>query len=348
MKQIRKGKTLSPRALTSLLTTTATPINFNDGHITYNILAPVVQQGGGLVDAYAAAHVTTLIDQESIALNDTSNFKAAHTVTISNTGSSAQTYTFANLQAATAFTLSAGQKIPVAFPPPLSADPASGAAIRFEPERLTIGSNSSGQVTLHFMSPPGLNATMIPVYSGWVAINGSNGDTLSLPYAGIASRLKDAKIMDTAGGFPFLSTTASLSTPTNCTVFILPYNATASNDTIYLPPGNNTTIYPAMAYSLAMGSRIIRVDVVPENPSGLPRIIGQQVLGSVPGYPLEAHPRLVRDAAPWNGQLNDLSWAPEGKYRFMLRALKILWNEHSDHDYERYISQPFEIKYKKC
>ena len=339
MKQIRGKKTLNPDALTSLLATTAKPVDFNDGHTTSTFLAPVIQQGGGLVDAFTAAHTTTLLDVDNIALNDTSNFKAAQVVTITNTGNSAQTYSFANLQAATAFTLSDGGIVPDLFPPSLAADAASGATIRFDPVSVTIPAKSNAKVTFHFTRPAGVDAKRIPVYSGFIAINGTNGDTLSLPYAGVASRLKDAKIMNTAGGFPFLSSTVSTTTPVaNGTVFTLPGNSTA-------PAAN--TIFPVMAYSLAMGSRIVRVDVVPENPSGLPRIVGQQVLGSVPGYPVENHPRLAADAAGWDGRLADGSWAPAGKYKFMLRALRILGDPTYDHDYERYDSGLFEIKYAK-
>jgi len=36
----------SPAQLTSVLATTAAPVNFNDGTTTYSYQAPVVQQGG--------------------------------------------------------------------------------------------------------------------------------------------------------------------------------------------------------------------------------------------------------------------------------------------------------------
>lgn len=46
IKQVRGKSTLSPPQLTSVLATTAAPVDFNDGATTYNYLAPVVQQGG--------------------------------------------------------------------------------------------------------------------------------------------------------------------------------------------------------------------------------------------------------------------------------------------------------------
>ena len=83
-----------------------------------------------------------------------------------------------------------------------------------------------------------------------------------------------------------------------------------------------------------MGSRTVRIDVQPANPRDLPRIIGQQVLGSVPGYPVHNHVRQTTDSIAWNGQLADGSWVPAGQYRFMLRALKIFGDVTYDHDYE--------------
>jgi subtilisin family serine protease len=46
IKQIRGKSALSPPQLTSVLATTAAPVDYNDGHTTYNYLAPIVQQGG--------------------------------------------------------------------------------------------------------------------------------------------------------------------------------------------------------------------------------------------------------------------------------------------------------------
>jgi subtilisin family serine protease len=46
IKQVRGKSTLSPAQLTSVLATTAAPVDFNDGATTYSYRAPVVQQGG--------------------------------------------------------------------------------------------------------------------------------------------------------------------------------------------------------------------------------------------------------------------------------------------------------------
>lgn len=271
-------------------------------------------------------------------MNDTAYFETAHPVTISNTGDTAQTYTFDNLIAATAYTLSSGSIWPDSFPPNLDSTDAAGATISFEPNTLTVAAKSTGVLTMSFTQPQGLDATRIPVYSGYVAINGTNGDALSLPYAGIASELKDAVVMDTSDGFPWVASSADIYTPlTNETqTFVLPSSNTTTN---------TTATYPTIVYALAMGSRILRVDVVPEDVSGLPQVIGQQILGSIPEYPIENVPRNSLFYAEWDGTLADGSEAPAGTYKFMVRALKIFGNVTSDLDYERYDTVYFDITY---
>jgi hypothetical protein len=196
---------------------------------------------GGLVNAYRAAHINAFVDLYNIALNDTSYFKAAHPVTISNTGSVAQTYTFANLVAANAYTLS-GSISPSAFPPAL--DATSGASVRFGPEPLTVGPKSSGVVTLHFTRPVGLDESRIPVYSGFVSINGTAGDSLSLLYTGIATSMKDVTVVDYADGFPYLTSSDPNQAPIteNSTLFILPETALPPT----LPPASqaSSTLLP--------------------------------------------------------------------------------------------------------
>jgi len=53
-KQVRGS--ISPDELAARLSYTAIPLNWNDGYGTYQYLAPVAQKGGGLVNAFAAAH----------------------------------------------------------------------------------------------------------------------------------------------------------------------------------------------------------------------------------------------------------------------------------------------------
>jgi subtilisin family serine protease len=83
--------------LRQILATTATPLFFNDGTHTYPYLAPAIQQGGGLVNAFAAVHYTTIISPSTLSLNDSMYFNKTVEFTISNTDSVAVSYTLTHV-----------------------------------------------------------------------------------------------------------------------------------------------------------------------------------------------------------------------------------------------------------
>ena len=84
---------LDPRKIRDILATTATPLPFNNGSANYSFLAPVPQQGGGLVNAYQAVTSMTLISPANLALNDTIHFHKNVRITISNTSPHPVSYT---------------------------------------------------------------------------------------------------------------------------------------------------------------------------------------------------------------------------------------------------------------
>jgi subtilisin family serine protease len=90
-------KNLDYLTLRQILSTTATPLPFNNGSQTYSYLAPVVQQGGGLVNAFAAVHYTTMISPSTLPLNDTVHFNQTVEFIISNTDSTAVSYTLTHV-----------------------------------------------------------------------------------------------------------------------------------------------------------------------------------------------------------------------------------------------------------
>jgi subtilisin family serine protease len=98
-------KMVDYRTIRQILSTTATPRFFNDGQQTYPYLAPVVQQGGGLVNAFAVLHYTTFISPSNLALNDTAHFNQTVEFTISNTDSMAVSYTITHVSLYESFVL---------------------------------------------------------------------------------------------------------------------------------------------------------------------------------------------------------------------------------------------------
>jgi len=216
IKEVR-GKKSSPLEIQTLLVTTSKPVDFNDGtNLSYaGILAPVIQQGGGLVDVFAAATMETI--------------------------------TLGNIGAATVLSLSSNSSIPSAFPPELQQNPAT---INFIPEKFTLLPGSEAEIIALLKPPFGLDVTRIPIYSGYVTVNGTNGDYLTLPYSGVAASMYDVKLMDRSDGYPILTNssdvngTAISNSSTPC--FVLPHH---NSSTL-----SNTTSYPTITWKLAMGS----------------------------------------------------------------------------------------------
>lgn len=66
-----EGRKVTPAELRVGLTTTGRPLVFNDGAKNSTFLAPVAQQGGGIVDAYKFLHSKTSVDTELLEFNDT-------------------------------------------------------------------------------------------------------------------------------------------------------------------------------------------------------------------------------------------------------------------------------------
>lgn len=338
IKQIR-GKGLSPVELKNILATTATPVKFNDGAGAQNFLAPVIQQGGGMVNAYAAAHYTSTLDKTNIPLNDTWNFVASHSFTITNSASKPVTYKLTNTAAGTIYTFGTDTvdvPIPAPFPLDYEFNLGASATIRFEPSAsITIPAKSSAVVAAHFTAPKGLDAVeyRIPMYSGFISINSSIGEALSLPYAGAVGVLKHLPLWSGSWGPVFVDQNSN-DVPPN-TTFILP----GPNST-YIP-----TEVPMISTVLALACRIIRVDIVPLNPSGLPRVIGKQVLGSMKGYPFYYAVRQQLFESPWDGTLSTGEFVPEGTYKFLFRALSLFGDETYGPDWQSWESEYFNIKY---
>jgi hypothetical protein len=332
IKQVRG--TISPAEISHLLSTTAKPLYFNDGEGTAGFLAPVIQQGGGMVNAFAAAHYTSTLDLSNIALNDTVYFKPKHSFTITNTGLTPVTYDISSQAAGTAYTFrvdTVSVPIPDTFPPEFNLN--ANAAIRFKPSTITIPAKSSGVINAHFTRPGGLTEYRIPIYSGYISINGSNGESLHLPYAGAIGSLKDIPLASGSWGAFLIDTN---------------YGDVKPNTTFVLAGPNSTYVItraPQISMVWAMGTALLRIEIVPQNTTNLPEIVGRPALGSMSGYPYEYAYRQQLIQSVWDGRLSTGEFVPAGSYKFLVRALRIFGDRTDQRDYETWESIFFNIQY---
>ncbi|KAK3372949.1 subtilisin-like serine protease, partial [Lasiosphaeria ovina] len=171
--------------------------------IDFGFWAPVPQVGSGLVNATKVLTSTTSLAFDKFALNDTAHFSRYHDVFITNSGNKPVTYKF-SLQPAGAFNVQSPN-----YPSYLAVfyelEPFSLVpSVSFPSGTFTVGAGQTKRAQINFDIPKGFDASSWPVYSGKVLVSGSNGDELSIPYAGAAFDLKNSlRRQMFADGTPF-------------------------------------------------------------------------------------------------------------------------------------------------
>ncbi|KAH8892987.1 putative minor extracellular protease vpr [Thozetella sp. PMI_491] len=160
--------------------------------IDYDFLAPVSQVGTGLIDAVKVVNYDTSLSFAKFHLNDTHHFSRYHSVDITNNGATAVTYTFSIEDSGAMETWNVD---PEAWATPRAAlfgemmiNPVKAVPkVSFPGGPFKVDPGETKTAKFSFEFPTGLNAKAIPVYSGKIIINGSNGESFGVPYMGVAS-----------------------------------------------------------------------------------------------------------------------------------------------------------------
>jgi Fn3-like domain/FlgD Ig-like domain len=336
--------TKDPKTIENLLSSTAKPNLFRRDGVSPGFLAPVVQQGAGLIQAWDAAQATTLLSVSSISFNDTDHLNAKQEFTISNTGKSAVTYSLSNVGAGTAWTF---QNAASTEPAPLASVELTNdfASLAFSQSTVTIPAGQRKIVSVT-VTPPKIDGSRLPVYSGYIAINGSDSSALSLPYLGVVGSLHNRPVLDKRE--TLLSRAKdSMNTPVPANItFVIP-PAGFSNDTSY----RNRTELPKIVITLGFGSPLVRVDVVPLTNCSLAArsaatVFGTKTLGQPEGFPVYYNPRGTLEFS-WDGKLADGNYAPSGQYKLAVRALRVYGDEKKAEEYDVTETVAFRIRYAK-
>ncbi|RYO77692.1 hypothetical protein DL766_002843 [Monosporascus sp. MC13-8B] len=318
-------KTFDPFTIESLLSATANPQLLNDGTATYPVLAPVAQQGAGMVRAYDAAFATTLLSKSSLAFNDTEYLVDTTNFTITNLGGEDVTYELGSVGAAAAYTFS-GNIYPDFFPGLELTE--EFATVELSETKVTVPAGGEAVISVT-ITPPELDGSRLPVYSGYITLNGTNGDSLSLPYNGAVGSLNSVQVLDS--GYLSFSTDPQLTPITGSNAsFVLPAPGTATEgDTI-----------PVAVSLLAFGSPQVHYKLV--------RVGGDnstdEVLGDIFGSPLTYLSRNQYHLF-WDGSMPDGSYAPAGTYKFSVEALHIYGDASDPAQYDVEETTPFTVRY---
>lgn len=330
--------TLDPETLERVLSSTSNPNVWFDGSIASNILAPVPQQGGGMLQAYDAAHTTTILSVSSISFNDTANFISSANFSIQNTGAQDVTYDLSHVEAVTMYTFEPGAVYPSYFPNPIAN---SSASLSFSSSKVTVPAGGSVEITVVPTPPAGLDASLLPVYSGYIALNGTNGESLSIPYLGVVGSMYEAApIIDPNYAYLTHYNDPNLNPAPANETWTLPYPTPKT-------VANATIDYPTSLIQLNVGTPILRCDIVPvgDFAGNTTNVVGVDIVGSVQNFPHEYAPRVYFITA-FTGMTAEGTVVPPGRYKFLVRALKIFGDRNKAEDYETISMVPFNLKYE--
>ncbi|KAI1637102.1 peptidase S8/S53 domain-containing protein [Biscogniauxia mediterranea] len=326
--------TSDPKVLANVLSATAKQLVWFDRETAHSdIIAPVPQQGAGIIQAYDAAYTNAILSVDSISFNDTDHFGGTQTFSINNIGAEDVTFDLGHLKAATMYAFASGTDVLRSsnFPNTIVEE---WAELSFEPAQVIVPAADSANVTVTVTPPSGLNSTLLPVYSGYITLKGSSGESLSLPYQGVVGSMLSTPVLD-----PSLVAVVEYNTP-------VPAN---KSYTFPRPSDNGTviqSIVPNILVRPILGTRVLRIDVVALDDNTLPTtdFFGVKAVGSLPGYPLPFASRSeVRTY--FNGLLSDGTVVPEGSYKLAICALRIFGDVKKADDWDIIETVSFNIQY---
>jgi Subtilase family/Fn3-like domain len=274
---------IDPLKLRDLMSITSEQLDFNNGTATsVGTLAPVIQQGGGFINASRLFSSTTILSPAFIELNvfpsyedltfqDTANFAGTQVISITNNGSASASYSFDVLNAPTTYGFPNTTGPITAFPPRFQND--TPISVGFSPPTLEVQPGQSANVTITFTLAPNFDETGVPVYSGWILVNSSvseDGGVLQMPFLGVATNMSSLPILDTLQGFPSLTTAANS-----------PNSSITTDGAVFTLTNLSTT--PSINYEFVFGPRILRIDAVPGdgNSAATTEFAGLGILGYV-------------------------------------------------------------------
>ncbi|KAH9208397.1 peptidase S8/S53 domain-containing protein [Leptodontidium sp. 2 PMI_412] len=319
-------------AFSRSLSSAGNPLFWDDGSRTDpTAIAPAHQVGGGQIDAYRLVHSPIKVFPNKIQVNHTgaNALRTRFDITVKNSGPVPILFQVSHLPSPSVYTYDDGSDWGALFPPVLVKDKV--AEIAFGDANFTVKAGDSRILRFQVKVPTGLDEVRLPVFSGYIVLTGSNGDTISVPYAGFATDGK--KINPIAPlGFEFTHTSGAGPIVDGSVV------ALAGGDDVF------STV------SLRYGTKLWRIELVdalkPLSQLQYPGTPGQDGLVGV----IQEIQSLGRNdlGFNWGGILSDRfangTLIPEGKYRYVARVLRPFWKPEDRGAWELYSSGTVEVR----
>ncbi|KAL0930014.1 serine endopeptidase [Colletotrichum truncatum] len=334
MKQARPS--LNSSEIMRLLTSTAHPLAFNDGtNKTYDFLAPVWQQGNGIVNATRAIDTNSLVSTSNLAFNDTEYFTGKASFQVHNQGNESVEYEVVHKPAVTVQTFLVDRKEVVPWTRDNSSSLASDEFLQnLKPRHYANVTTNSQKILIR----PGESATIqvtaditnleelapdCPLYSGFIHLDGNDTTRLTISYGGIGCSLRHVAALPPGWNRTYVTAATvkqakgekynAAPIPPNM-IFHLEHNTSA------IMRSNSSDLLPTLNLQLAFPSKAVSVHVLSataqESDEGMPVFPADKTTAKLGGFG-----RTETSYFGWNGILANGTLVAEGSYTFRVCAL---------------------------
>ncbi|KAK8081119.1 serine endopeptidase [Apiospora hydei] len=313
------------------LALTARPIKFNTrqrsdyGGENRGFLAPVIAQGAGFVDAWAAVHSVTLTNTTALNFNDTAHRPSHLAFTLNNTGSSETlSYTLGHRGAASGYVMNTTYALTTGDAQPIYAE------LTIVPSSLSLAPGESATVSVSIASEPAMPeaAKRISYFGGYVTIDASSSSgnattsTLSLPYTAFGGALASLPMINRDATYlaAYDATNQTSGDPLPAgRVFECLYNNNNNNSTTSPPctfPADG--LAPGLALSLVTQTRNLTIDLVDNKTKTSMLPGGGGVYASGSNNPWDGSWYHA-----WDGRDRNRTFVPAGEYVWSVTALRL-------------------------
>lgn len=186
----------NPATIRNVLATTARPMPYTDNSThDYGLLAPVIQQGGGLIDAFTALHTPIIVNISVLDFLDLRHKPHSLGFSVTNEGVTSIDFQCYHIGAASGYAkmdYRDTEFVDDKFLQQSQSLTATYARVKVEPESFTVHPGQAMNVRVSIVEPPLIDAGRFPFYGGYIALNSTNGKhNLTIPYSGIAASLPE-------------------------------------------------------------------------------------------------------------------------------------------------------------
>lgn len=303
-----------------------------------------LQAGAGLIQLWDAAQVKGVLSVSGISFNDSDNHPEEVTFILHNTGDSGALYELGHTAVSTIYSMTQEGRLANARFEVIDAY----ADITFAADQAFVSAGGEARITVRCTPPEDVEKARWPIYSGYITLNSTNGDTLSIPYVGNAGSMREGVIIDDEAvtSWPRFDAeeVVTLARPTT--------------------PGNSSRDDLSMNVNPYLPAKVLRFDIVapaamssgtidpPSNSSNaLPteEWLGRKTYGQTWASPYAILAASSGISATFGGFLATGELLPAGRYSILASALRLFADPASDDeaDWQVVETVPFLLRYQE-